>query len=625
MDRKTALKRLQLDTTATPEQVVSAFRRMTAELDERMETARYESQKTAGRVVREELQDAFADALRRRAPSKLACISLAVSGLLIVAVGVAGVASPTWRAWFKSTIRGSDAPPAVETGGTNGDRMEYGASLPAATPIAQSEDHTVIAQTVRDALAALPTLETDLFGRVSEASRRVELCKQSAAGLPAGSQRDEINAMLQQAETDFESATRLLALADAHAFEASVVDEVANTLSQADRQFEAGNREAALATYRRAKERVDALHAWVGRADRLLRERSELVRETVRVSSSFGPIAQALPGVITTFDELSARLALADDALSKGDLQQTAARCAEVRERLSLAIAEATDGLLAKAQEDHRQHRPSAAMRALDELDNLAPAHAAATRLRAAISLHHFTNSIGLSLVFIPPRTFEMGSPPEEVGRDRDERRRTVTRAAGFYIGVTEITQSQWNAVMDTNPSQWLGDDLPVDTVSWDEALAFCGKLSERESRLYRMPTEAEWEYACRAGTNTPFSTGHTISTAQANYDGDKTYASGVKGEFRAQTTPVASFPPNAWGLYDMHGNLWEWCPDGLGDAHDSPLPPRAGAAELIEGRVLRGGSWRNRPRFCRSANRVRDTVGDRLNTVGLRVVLEAD
>ncbi|UCC29559.1 MAG: formylglycine-generating enzyme family protein, partial [Phycisphaerales bacterium] len=168
------------------------------------------------------------------------------------------------------------------------------------------------------------------------------------------------------------------------------------------------------------------------------------------------------------------------------------------------------------------------------------------------------------------------------------------------------------------------GDDLPVEQISWEGALEFCRRLSAEEGRQYRLPTEAEWEYACRAGTTTPFSSGETISTDQANYDGEYEYGSGVKGVFRNQTVPVAEFPPNAWGLHDMHGNVWEWCPDGYEDYPPSPVT-RSAQEPPIEGRVLRGGSWRSRPRYCRCANRVRDLEGSRLSNIGFRVVLESD
>jgi formylglycine-generating enzyme required for sulfatase activity len=213
------------------------------------------------------------------------------------------------------------------------------------------------------------------------------------------------------------------------------------------------------------------------------------------------------------------------------------------------------------------------------------------------------TNSLGMRLVLIPPGEFVMGSPTTEQGRNASERQHRVRLTKAFYMATTEVTQGQWRAVMGKNPSYFIGDSLPVDTVCWDEAAEFCRKLSEREGARYRLPTEAEWEFACRAGTTTPFHSGDTISTDLANYDGNFTYGKGKKGLFREESTKAGSFAPNAWGLHDLHGNVWEWCADwhgdySAGDATD-PTGPSQG-----EKRVVRGGCWINFPAVCRSANR---------------------
>ena len=213
------------------------------------------------------------------------------------------------------------------------------------------------------------------------------------------------------------------------------------------------------------------------------------------------------------------------------------------------------------------------------------------------------TNSVGMKLSLIPPGQFLMGSPPKEEWHRDDETLHRVTLTKAFYMGTTEVTQGQWKALMGTNPSFSTGDALPVETVTWEQAVEFCRKLSEKEGTQYRLPTEAEWEYACRAGTTTPFHTGETISTDQANYDGNYTYAGGRKGVFRETTTDVGSFAPNAWGLHDMHGNVWEWCADWYGEypkgEASDPTSPAQG-----EKRVVRGGCWINFPAVCRSANR---------------------
>ena len=171
-------------------------------------------------------------------------------------------------------------------------------------------------------------------------------------------------------------------------------------------------------------------------------------------------------------------------------------------------------------------------------------------------------NGVKLELMPIPAGTFMMGSPETEANRESHEVRHQVAISKPFYLGVYAVTQAQYRMVMGVNLSKFKGDNLPVESVSWNEAVEFCQKLSANTDRKVRLPTEAEWEYACRAGTTTPFNTGDTISTDQANYDGNHTYGNGSKGVFREKTTPVGSFPPNAWGLYDMHGNVWEWCSD---------------------------------------------------------------
>ncbi len=231
---------------------------------------------------------------------------------------------------------------------------------------------------------------------------------------------------------------------------------------------------------------------------------------------------------------------------------------------------------------------------------------------------------VKLDLVRIEAGEFEMGSPVGEEGRGRDEGpQHRVRISKPFYMGKYEVTQAQWRAVMGDNPSYFKGDDLPVEQVSWEDAQRFCEKLSQRSGRSIRLPTEAEWEYACRAGTETPFHFGATLSTQQANYDGNYMYGEGSKGEYREKTTPVGGFPANGWGLHDAHGNVREWCADWYDTSHyeDQPDPdvdpsgPGSGAD-----RVLRGGSWYNGPGYCRSAFRYRDSPDLRYRLIGFRV-----
>jgi formylglycine-generating enzyme required for sulfatase activity len=167
----------------------------------------------------------------------------------------------------------------------------------------------------------------------------------------------------------------------------------------------------------------------------------------------------------------------------------------------------------------------------------------------------NFTNSLGMKFVWIPPGSFAMGSPKEEKNRKANETQHKVTLTKGYYMGVYTVTKEEWKAVMGDTPSPDKGKkNLPVETVSWLDCQDFIKSLQEKDKKPYRLPTEAEWEYACRAGTTTPFYFGDTISTKQA------TFGKGKKGYSPLNTTPVRSFPANAWGLYDMHGNVWQWC-----------------------------------------------------------------
>ena len=236
-------------------------------------------------------------------------------------------------------------------------------------------------------------------------------------------------------------------------------------------------------------------------------------------------------------------------------------------------------------------------------------------------------NNITLDMVQIPGGSFMMGSPASEQGRTQDESPQHQVNVPGFSMGKFVVTQEQYQQIMGNNPSRFTekGAKRPVERVSWNNAVEFCQKLSQKTGREYRLPSEAEWEYACRAGTTTPFHFGETITTELANYNGTVNYASEPKGKYRQETTEVGSFPPNSFGLYDMHGNVWEWCQD---DWHDNYVnTPKNGSVWTTQSgniKVLRGGSWINNPQGCRSASRSnygRDVRDNILNDVGFRVV----
>jgi uncharacterized protein (TIGR02996 family) len=239
------------------------------------------------------------------------------------------------------------------------------------------------------------------------------------------------------------------------------------------------------------------------------------------------------------------------------------------------------------------------------------------------------TNSVGMKFAWIPPGTFMMGSPAK--GYQLDGARHQVTLSKGFYLGVHPVTQAVWREVFakdrsrfpGKNPSHFQGADRPVEQVTWQDCEKFLRKLSWRDRHTYRLPSEAEWEYACRAGTTTAFYFGETIATDQANYNGDDTYGAGRKGASRGETTPVGIFPPNGWGLYDMHGNVREWCSDWHGDypteaVHD-PQGPAGGT-----GRVSRGGSYRDAPTLLRSASRRWESWARRVPFQGFRVAMDS-
>ena len=250
---------------------------------------------------------------------------------------------------------------------------------------------------------------------------------------------------------------------------------------------------------------------------------------------------------------------------------------------------------------------------------------------RKELNAKHFTedlgNGVSLQMVEIPGGTFTMGSPSSEVGRNDNEGPQHEVTVSSFFMGRYLVTQAQYQEIMGNNPANFKGNNRPVEQVSWNDAVNFCQKLSQKTGRNYRLPSEAEWEYACRAGTTTPFYLGETIITDLANYNGTAVpYASAPKGDNRNKTTQVGIFPPNAFGLYDMHGNVWEWCEDIFHESYEgAPIdgsPWKNNNRSM--NRVLRGGSWFHDPGYCRSASRISD-VPDKYNiNIGLRVACVA-
>ncbi len=245
-------------------------------------------------------------------------------------------------------------------------------------------------------------------------------------------------------------------------------------------------------------------------------------------------------------------------------------------------------------------------------------------------------NNVKMRLVLVPAGKFMMGSPATEAGRSSDEGpQHEVTISKSFYMGVFEVTQEQYEQVMGVNHSGFKGAKNPVETVSWDEAVEFCKKLSARTGKKVMLPTEAQWEYACRAGTTTAFHTGDALEPEQANVNIPQTSSPGVwdaimawVGKSSAQqtiygTTPAGNFPPNGFGLYDMHGNVWELCSDCYADSYANAKTQNPTGPDSGSGRVIRGGSWRHNLYNCRSARRGWQLPVIRANFFGFRVAVD--
>ena len=245
--------------------------------------------------------------------------------------------------------------------------------------------------------------------------------------------------------------------------------------------------------------------------------------------------------------------------------------------------------------------------------------------------------NIKLEMVKIPAGSFLMGTEEAEVirlnkeyetGWFKCEMPQHRVNLKEFYLGKYPVTQEQYHAIIGNNSSKFKDNPKnPVENVSWNDAQAFCQKLNEKTEKKYRLPSEAEWEYACRAGTTTSFYFGETISINQANYDGNYTFGKGKKGVYRQKTTPVGSFPANEFGLYDLHGNVWEWCQDVWHENYENA--PTDGSSwnendSQSTLRLLRGGSWLASSRYCRSANRFRGYAVVRFSGFGFRLAVSA-
>lgn len=238
------------------------------------------------------------------------------------------------------------------------------------------------------------------------------------------------------------------------------------------------------------------------------------------------------------------------------------------------------------------------------------------------------TDNVNLEMISIPAGDFVMGTPETEQGRSKDETPQHKVSMEAFWVGKYPVTQAQYFALMKENPSFFKDDRKPVENISWYEAEQFCQKLSDLTGKKFRLLSEAEWEYVCRAGTTTPFAFGKTITADLANYKANYGYGDGQGGKWRQETTPVGSFYANNFGLYDLHGNVWEWCQDNwhenyqeaptdnqpwLDDNHEDEDSPR----------VIRGGSWDDTAYYCRSGVRLWTLPQFKGKLIGFRVACD--
>ncbi len=234
-------------------------------------------------------------------------------------------------------------------------------------------------------------------------------------------------------------------------------------------------------------------------------------------------------------------------------------------------------------------------------------------------------NGVKMTFVLVPPGKFRMGSPEDEANRDQDETLHEVALTEPFYLARYPVTQEQYQALIGKNPSHFQEDTFPVETVSWEEARDYAARLTTKraEKQFYRLPTEAEWEYACRGGRACSkafgIGDGRTLSSQQANFNGDRPYGGAPKGPYLRSPCPAGTYAANAFGLFDMHGNVSQWCGDWYGPYTTWEVTNPTGPAAGTE-RVIRGGSWFNFARYCRSANRFRAAPSYQYNTLGFRL-----
>lgn len=350
-------------------------------------------------------------------------------------------------------------------------------------------------------------------------------------------------------------------------------------------------------------------------------------RDRVEVSDRFAEILQKM--VHDRYAQRYASAAEALQALQRSDIRLAVSAASPIETETP---TKSTLTLLQKiAEQDPGIHRLTI------NVDVLNLNEYGQETIRRTGEVEFFTEDLGnatiMEMVAIPGGEFLMGSTADQALEDAESPQHRV-KVQPFFMGMFPVTQAQWKAIaalpqvrseLDPDPARFKSPDRPIEMVSWFDVIEFCARLSQRNGRTYRLPSEAEWEYACRAGTSTPFHFGETITPDIANYNGNYTYEDGPKGIYRGETSPVGSFPANAFGLHDLHGNVWEWCADHW---HDNYVgAPTDGRAWLTrkkhQPRSLRGGAWNREPWACRSAYRDRANPDTRNKFIGFRIVCE--
>ena len=382
---------------------------------------------------------------------------------------------------------------------------------------------------------------------------------------------------------------------------------------------------------------VYGVSQWWGVYKEKLDDDRELVEQLQDTNLSAGQqLAASQAGFQEKAAELEARKREAERVLREADeaaalmeeqrlvVEEAARRAKEAEEKLAaqeIAAQRAQIDAMEEAEKNRRLADLAAHNIAIAEAkQQAAEMEMAALRKAANTPPDSFTiEGLGIRMIRVKPGTFKMGSPSSELPRNKSESQRSVTLTKAFWLGKYEVTQKQWKALMGTNPSQFSGDDLPVEQVSWKQSMDFCIKLNGQqgdklpEGYRYNLPTEAQWEYACRAGSRGAYFFGASLSRLNANV-----------GNYVMQTKVVGSYPNNSWGFHDMHGNVGEWCRDYYGFFHGAsatdPTGPAAGST-----RVRRGGSWRNLSGDCRSASRHWAWPDDRKISLGFRLALSPE